>query len=103
MEKMLFTLSFGFAALILVTQAGWAAPQCAPRDQVLAALAQKYGETRRSIGIAANQQVIEVFASAQTGSWTLTATQPDGMTCLVASGQSFESITEPLPAKGAPA
>lgn len=80
-----------------------AAPQCAPRDLVLSTLETKYGETRRSIGIAANNGVIEVFASAETGSWTITITMVDGLTCLVASGENFEVVTEELPAKGQPA
>lgn len=103
MEKMLFALSLGFAGVILATQSGWAAPQCAPRDGVVAALTQKYGETRRGIGIAGAQQVMELFASAQTGSWTITVTLPDGTTCLVATGQAFETLTDALPTPGDPA
>lgn len=103
MTKMLFALSLGFAGLILAVQAGHAAPQCAPREQVLAQLATGYGETRRAIGLAGDNAVIEVFASAETGSWTITATLPDGMTCLVGSGQGFEEVTENLPASGDPA
>ena len=103
MEKLMFALSLGFAALILATQAGWAAPQCAPRDGVLAALSQKYGETRRGIGMAGEGQMMELFASTDTGSWTITVTLPDGTTCLVATGQAFETLTESLPAPGDPA
>ena len=103
MSKLLFALSLGFAAVILVTQNALAAPQCALRPQVLETLAQKYGETRRSMGIAADQTVMELFASAETGSWTLTVTLPTGMTCLMAAGQNFESLAEELPARGDPA
>lgn len=103
MSKLLFALSLGFAAVILATQQARAAPQCADRPQVLETLAQKYGETRRSMGMAADQTVMELFASAETGSWTLTVTLPSGMTCLVAAGQNFEAIAEELPARGNPA
>ena len=47
-----------------------------------------------------NNAVVEVFASDETGTWTITVTTPNGMTCLVASGQSFEALAEALPAKG---
>ena len=47
-------------------------------------------------------QVVEIFTSA-SGSWTIVVTRPDGQTCLVASGQAWEDITEELPAKGEPA
>lgn len=70
---------------------------CGPRDIVLSRLADKYKESRQSMGLGANNQVMEVFASDETGSWTITVTLPNGMTCLVASGQSFEALTEALP------
>jgi hypothetical protein len=73
---------------------------CAPRDQVIERLAAKYGESRQSIGLGANNAVIEVFASLETGTWTITATTVDGMTCLMASGQAFEELADTLPPKG---
>lgn len=103
MMKMMFAMSFGFAALILATQNAFAAPQCAERSIVMTELAGKYGETRRAIGLAANNTMMEMFASADTGSWTFAVTLPDGTTCLVASGEGFEPITERLPAAGDPA
>ncbi len=77
--------------------------QCGPRDAVVAHLATKYSETRRSVGLAANNTVMEVYASDDTGSWTITVTTAQGMTCLVASGQNFQPVEEELPAKGSPA
>ena len=35
---------------------------------------------------------------AESGSWTITVTMPTGMTCLMASGQSYEALAEALPA-----
>lgn len=66
---------------------------CATRDEVLA-LVQQYGETRQSAGLSAEGVLIETFA-APGGSWTITATIPDGPTCLVASGGSFMPFAEP--------
>lgn len=73
---------------------------CAPRDAVVERLATGYGETRQSVGLGSNNAIVEVFASSETGSWTITVTSPDGLTCLVASGQSFEAVAEALPATG---
>ena len=101
MTQKLFALSLGFAALILVTQAhAQSHPQCGPRASVLEQLAETYGETRRSMGIAANNMVMEMFASATSQSWTIIVTTPQGETCLVASGQGFEVMADELPAKG---
>jgi hypothetical protein len=103
MKQDIFALSLGFAGLILATHAAHAAPQCGPRAAVLAHLATKFSETRQSVGLAANNMVMEVHASLETGSWTITVTSADGTTCLVASGQGYEAVAEDLPAKGAPA
>lgn len=105
MEKTFFALSLDLLGLILAAHAAHAAP-CAPRDQVVARLATGFDEVRRGAGLTAGPdgraQVLEVFASA-AGSWTLVVTLPDGMTCLVASGQNWETLDGDLPAKGDPA
>lgn len=76
------------------------ARNCGPRAVVVERLAEGYGESRQSIGLGANNAVVEVYASPETGSWTITVTQPNGVTCLVASGQQFEALGEVLPTKG---
>ena len=45
---------------------------CALRAAVVSRLAEAYGETRQSMGLGANNAVIEVFASGETGTWTIT-------------------------------
>ena len=72
-------------------------PACAPRETVLRKLADTYGETRQSIGLNGENALVEVFASDETGSWTITITSGAAPTCLIASGQSFEPLAEPLP------
>ncbi len=89
-------------ATIEAARPAYANPNCADRAFVLTQLAQKYGETRRGMGLAANSTVMELFASAENGTWTVTVTMPDGMTCLVASGDRFESLKEDLPPGGIP-
>jgi hypothetical protein len=73
---------------------------CGARDTVVERLASKYGESRQSIGMAPRGRVVEVFASQETGTWTITVTMPNGMTCLVASGQSYENLEEPAKPAG---
>ena len=103
LQMRLFGLSFGFALLILATQNAHAqAAQCAPRADVLTALATKYGEARRGIGIAGQNAVMELFVNPSTGTWTIISTSPDGKTCLIASGSNFEATSDPAPAKGSP-
>lgn len=103
MERTLFALSLGLAGLIVLPTALRAAPQCAVHDIVVKSLADQFGEVRRSIGLAQDNTVMELYAAADTGTWTLTVTLPNGMTCLVAAGNSFEATADTLPAKGDPA
>ena len=102
MMKTLFKMTMGLGAMALAAQDVSAATNrnCAPRPLVLERLATAYGETRQSIGLGTNNAVIEMFASAETGSWTITVTKPDGETCLVASGRSYESLSETLAPQG---
>jgi hypothetical protein len=93
------TRRFGYTALLvaaafLVPQGAFAAAQCADRDKVVKTLADRYGETRQSVGLAPDSAMMEVYASTATGTWTITVTMPNGMTCLVASGEHFEAVAE---------
>lgn len=102
MTRMMLALSLGFAGVVLATQIARADPQCGPRDAVLRTLADRYGETPCSLGVAGPTHVLGVFASDETGTSTITLTLPDGVTCMVASGQGFQTLNEALPARGTP-
>ena len=91
------------ALLLAVPTVAFSQPrQCGPRDNVLAVLSERYGETRQSIGLGASGQVMEVFASLDTGTWTILITSPAGLSCLVAHGGSFEPRTEEQEPTGQP-
>lgn len=96
MTRNILTLSLGIGAMILATTHafGQTSRSCGQRDSIVDRLNSRYGESRQSIGLGANNQVVEVFASLETGMWTITVTMPSGVTCLVASGQSFEALSE---------
>ena len=100
----LFALSLGFAAAALIaTDAraqGAQGAQCGERTAVAERLASGYGETRQSVGLAANNSMIEVYASDATGTWTIVVTTAAGMTCLVASGTNYQLVAERLPKPG---
>lgn len=103
MDRLFLAFSLGLLAPALLPHAAEAAPRCAAHDLVTRNLADQFGETRRAMGLAQDNTVMELFAAEATGTWTLTVTLPNGLTCLVAAGSAFEARTEPLPAKGDPA
>jgi len=71
---------------------------CGPRDAVVERLTNQYSEAVHARGLAQNGTVfIEVWGSVESGSWTITVTNPAGLTCLIGSGQSFETVeVEPI-------
>ena len=89
------------AALPALAQSSGQGPRCAPRAQVLDLVETRLSESRRAIGLTSAQTVMELYASDETGSWTLVVTLPSGLSCLVATGRGFEA-EGPRPA-GAPA
>ena len=93
--------ALALAAIATVPATAFAQGQnCSDRDAVVERLSTKYGESRQSIGMAPKGRVVEVYASHETGTWTITVTMPNGITCLVASGQSFEALDEPIEPAG---
>ena len=96
------TLSRGLALSAAIALAptlihAQSANNCGPRASVVETLGQKYGESRQGMGLDDRGAMLEIFASSDSGSWTITLTAPNGQTCLIASGQSFETLAEVLP------
>lgn len=87
-------LTAGVVAVVAATPARSAT--CAPRDTVIDRLANQFGETRRGLGVGTKNRVVEIFASPESGSWTITVTMPNGTTCLIASGQDWEEAMDDL-------
>lgn len=82
------TMTTGFAP---VAQAQGAS--CADRKLIVERLSNKYGETRQSAGLNQNNGMVEVFASNETGTWTILITMPNGMSCLMAAGKAWQGET----------
>lgn len=96
-QRLIPPLALGAFLLAGSADAQQAMQHCGPRAKVIERLATKYGETRRSMGLGSKNTVMEVFASDESGSWTITVTLTNGITCLVASGQAFEATADRLP------
>ena len=96
------TLTRLIAALPLLsaTPALAQGPACADHATLQERLAETWGESRRSIGLGSDGAVMEVFASEDTGTWTIAVTRPGGPTCIVAAGEHFEALAEDLPPPG---
>lgn len=70
---------------------------CAQHGTMVENLADKYGEQKTSAGLT-GQQVMEVYANPETGTWTVLMVNAEGLACMVAAGTiwlTFESEATP--------
>lgn len=86
---------FALLATVAVTPAfagQHGGPTCDKRPAVMSQLENKYSEKPVAIGVANNGGVVEVLTTKEGGTWTIVITLPNGMTCLVAAGEDWESF-----------
>lgn len=62
---------------------------CAPRDDIVSQLTQRFKETPEANGITPDGMLLEVFVS-EAQSWTILITSPKGVSCIAATGESWE-------------
>jgi hypothetical protein len=88
-------------AFLLLTGPAFA-QNCAPRPDLVARLSDAYGETLRFGGLqktTGGQAVLEVWASPETGTYTVLLSHASGLSCIVAVGTDFfEAIPTDEPA-----
>ena len=97
MKHHLMLTMMATSALLLAATQTQAQPsaKCAPHDRVTAHLAENYNEHRHMLGLTADNIVLELFVAPATGTWTMTITHPDGITCLIASGTDADLTVTP--------
>ena len=64
--------------------------QCGPHKDVVAQLAVKYSEQPVAIGVSENGQLIEILAHRDGSTWTVIATTPQGLSCIVIAGEAWQ-------------
>ena len=80
------------AAMLAAPSAASAASICAERDSMITKLKSKYGEAERGMGLSGTEAVIEVWSSEKTGTWTIVMTKPNGVSCVMAAGDSWVDV-----------
>lgn len=72
---------------------------CAERDIIVERLNADFGETATGGGVVSREQLLEIWSSPETGSWTALMTFADGTACIVGSGMNWhQGLPEPVPA-----
>ncbi len=85
---------------VLIAPAAVAQPVCGSHNTVSDNLKKSYSEAPVSMGLTMGGGIIEVFASDE-GTWTMVITQPNGVSCLIAVGQNWETLPKPEMISGA--
>lgn len=67
------------------------ASPCHAYAEVARQLGATYHERLVSLGVQSNGNLLLVFNSVTSGSWTIVSTSPTGLTCILAAGQHWES------------
>lgn len=70
---------------------------CADRAGIIRNLQAQFQETTVSIGLANDGGMVEILVSPDGSTWTILITDPQGVSCLMAAGESWESIKPKTP------
>ena len=95
------TLVLVTAVLSLLAWPAFAQPAaCSSRDNVLKQLSNQFSEAPIGMGVVGNGGIIEFLSSKAGQTWTIILTMPNGVSCLIAAGESWERV--PVKAKPDP-
>ncbi len=81
-------LIFG-AASLAPPNIGHATPSCAPRMDLVEKLSAQYSEGLVGGGLQSHKELLEVWSSPETGSFTILVTNANGVSCIVAAGRNW--------------
>jgi hypothetical protein len=88
------TLTFGLAANAPPALAQTA---CGLHEEMSKTLIQTFDERPLGRGLQTPIRMFEVWTSDATGSWTILLVRPDGLACVMASGQAWTPARVEIP------
>jgi hypothetical protein len=86
--RVLALAPFAVAAILLSPVPAAELP-CAPTDRTSELLDRTYGGMPVSTGLQQNGQLLQIYASPTTRTWTAVTTTPQGVSCVLATGQRW--------------
>ena len=91
MKHFIFALIGASFTALMATPASSTENVCGKRDDIVSRLENGYQEFNSAMGMSTNGGLVELYTS-EKGTWTLMLTQPDGVSCLIAAGENWESF-----------
>jgi hypothetical protein len=86
-----------FGVMTFLATPATAQTLCGPHTEIAEKLSNQFEERQSAVGLANNGTLLEVFTS-KVGSWTILFTRPDGISCLIVTGNSWLETAEPAKA-----
>ncbi len=86
-------VAFMFTPSIALAQAE---PSCGYRDNIVAGLAEIYGEILFGAGWPSPSIVVEIWVNETTGTWTILRTNTSGIACIMVVGEAWISGLPPV-------
>ena len=80
-----------FCAAALIPTAAAAEPNCNETDRTHELLAKKFQETPIGAGVTSKGGLIELLTTRDGATWTIIISTPQGLSCLLASGEGWRS------------
>jgi hypothetical protein len=85
----IFKYAFAVALVLSSAHSSLSAPTCARYQDLMKILSTRYQEKISAYGLTKQQQKVEIFVS-KNGTFTILATTTDGISCIIAVGDSWE-------------
>ena len=77
------------AGTMITSHSAQAQSRDLPRAEVVEQLDAQYAEAQAAVGVTNEGGVIEVFTTKDGSTWTLVLTKPDGISRVVAAGETW--------------
>jgi len=87
----LTALAISAIASFTLLNAASAQNVCSERTKFVDQLSVTYAENTVGLGLVNDGSVLEILVS-KNGSWTILVTKPNGISCVVATGEAWEKI-----------
>ncbi len=97
MFKRLCSTALVFGAAALAPPAHAQGITCLSREVLVERLENRYTEHLIGGGLQNPLQLLEVWASGEKGSFTVFVTRPDGVSCIIATGQHWNDAPQAKP------
>lgn len=78
--------------ILLLPSVAMAQQNCGRTSEVAPSLEKSHGEKSVVRMMSGRLGIVEIFVNRQTGSYTVVVHRPEGISCLIDAGDSFEGV-----------